>query len=226
MTSIFDLFAKIQSKTPEPTGPVSWVIAGLGNPGIKYERTRHNVGFMAIDLICSNYKINANRLRFHGLTAEAMICNQHVLLLKPQTYMNASGESIREALDWYKLPSERLIVIQDDISLPPGRQRIRSKGSAGGHNGIKSIIAQTGTDIFPRIKIGVGSPQPDQHDMIDWVLGTFSEADGRAVTFSIQQAAAAVEDILQNGCPHAENMFNGKAYAPPQQAAPESERTT
>ncbi|MBE6936903.1 MAG: aminoacyl-tRNA hydrolase [Ruminococcaceae bacterium] len=196
------------------SGGVQWVIAGLGNPGSKYEKTRHNVGFEAIDLLAKELGVSVNRSRFKALCGEAEIAGQRVLLLKPQTFMNLSGESTREALAWYKVPVERLIVLHDDISLNPGRIRIRAKGSAGGHNGLKSIIAQHGSDNFPRVKIGVGMPPHPDYDMPDWVLGTFDKNDGLAVADAICRSIKAAEEIIRRDVMSAANRYNSTDFKP------------
>jgi PTH1 family peptidyl-tRNA hydrolase len=199
---------------PQSSGTISWIIAGLGNPGAKYDGSRHNVGFLALDLLAQELGVKVNRSRFKSLYGEGVIAGQRVLLLKPQTFMNLSGEATRDAAAWYKLPPERLIVISDDISLPPGRIRVRSKGSAGGHNGLKSIIYQHSSDNFPRVKIGVGSPENPGYDMKDWVLGGFSRADGIAVTDAIRRAAGAVREIVENGVQSAMNIYNSSDFNP------------
>ncbi len=203
-----------QSRALEQSGGVQWVIAGLGNPGTKYDGTRHNVGFLALDLLARELGANVSRSRFKALCGEGTISGQRVLLLKPQTFMNLSGEATREALAWYKLPVERLIVLHDDISLAPGRIRVRAKGSDGGHNGLKSIIYQHGSDAFPRVKIGVGMPPRADYDMPDWVLGTFSAADGRAVTDAIRRSVAAACEIIEHGAASAANLYNSSDFNP------------
>ena len=169
MSNIFDLFKKIEKKTD--TTPVSVIIAGLGNPGEQYTKTRHNVGFVAIDYIAEKLGVRIDRAKFHALTAEAKMGDTRVLLMKPQTYMNNSGVSIGEAAAFYKIPPERVLVLHDEISFEPGILRIRRKGSAGGHNGLKSIIAHLASEDFPRIKIGVGKKPTPEYDLADWVLG-------------------------------------------------------
>ncbi len=203
-----------QTHTREPSGNVAWVIAGLGNPGAKYDGTRHNVGFLALDLLAQELGATVNRSRFKALCGEGVIAGQRVLLLKPQTFMNLSGEATREALSWYKVPMERLIVLHDDINLAPGRIRIRAKGSDGGHNGLKSIIYQHGSDAFPRVKIGVGMPPHPDYNMPDWVLGTFNQADGRAVTDAIRRTVAAVREIIEHGTGAAANLYNASDFNP------------
>ena len=187
------------------------MIVGLGNPGSEYENTRHNVGFRAIDLLAASLGTKINRLKFRALTSPVVDCGgKKVLLLKPQTYMNASGDAVKLAGAFYKLPPERIIVISDDISLPVGRIRVRAEGSAGGHNGLKSIIAQLGCQTFPRVKIGVGEkPHPD-YDLADWVLGTVSAADRPVLEAALKNAAAAAEDVVRNGSVHAANAYNGR----------------
>ena len=161
--SVFDIFKKLDSeRAAEPAGAVEYIIVGLGNPGTQYDGTRHNIGFMTVDALCDKYKLSCKKLRFKSLTCDAMIGGKRCLIMKPTTYMNNSGEAVVEAMQFYKIPPERTIIVFDDISLEPGRLRIRRKGSDGGHNGIKSIIYLSGSDAFPRIKMGVGAkPHPD-----------------------------------------------------------------
>ena len=187
MSNIFDLFKKIEKQAD--TTPVTYIIAGLGNPGTQYARTRHNVGFVAIDYIAEKLGVRIDRAKFHALVAEAKVGNVRVLLMKPETYMNNSGVAIGEAASFYKISPDRVIVLHDDISLEPGILRIRRKGSAGGHNGLKSIIAHLASEEFPRVKIGVGKkPSPD-YDLADWVLGKMPKEECDAT-------AARNEDIL------------------------------
>ena len=183
-----------------------FLIVGLGNPGSQYEDTRHNIGFKVIDNIAKEYNIEINRQKFKGMCGEGFINGEKVILLKPTTYMNLSGESIREAIDFYKLSNEDILVIYDDISLDVGRLRIRDKGSAGGHNGIKSIIAHLGTDIFPRIKVGVGQPNVD---LVHYVLGKFSKEEMEVLSESIDASTKAAVEILSNDVKTAMNKFNG-----------------
>lgn len=186
-----------------------WLIVGLGNPGAQYEKTRHNMGFRALDLLAKELGCKVDRAKFRGLTGQAVYGGQKLLLLKPQTFMNASGDSVREAAAFYKLPPERVIVLFDDISLAPGRLRVRGSGSAGGHNGIKSIIAQLGSQDFPRVKIGVGAkPHPD-YDLADWVLSGFSAQEEKAVGPVLERTGQAALCILEKGVQEAENRFNG-----------------
>lgn len=183
-----------------------FLIVGLGNPGIQYENTRHNIGFNVIDNISKEYNIQINREKFKGVYGEGFIANEKVILLKPTTYMNLSGESIREVVDFYKLTNEQIIVVYDDISLDVGRLRLREKGSAGGHNGIKSIIANLGTDIFPRIKVGVGQPNVD---LVKYVLGKFTKEEMDILKYSIDASTKAVEEIIKSDVKQAMNKYNG-----------------
>lgn len=185
-----------------------YIIAGLGNPGSKYEKTRHNVGFQVIDRLAAKYHIDINMKKHKALIGTGAIEGQKVLLVKPQTFMNLSGESIREILDFYKVdPEEELMVIYDDISLNPGQLRIRKKGSAGGHNGIKSIIHHLGGQVFPRIKVGVGE-KPEGWDLADYVLGHFSKEDEELMQKAFDRAAEAAVEILTEGPDKAMNDFN------------------
>lgn len=171
--SIFDLFKKIEQK--EDSCPITHLIVGLGNPGEKYTYTRHNAGFLAIDFLCGKLGTKCDRLKFKSLSCDIKLGDTRALVLKPQTFMNASGEAVIEAMNFYKIPPENVIIVFDDVSLDVGKLRIRKNGSAGGHNGIKSIIQMLNSDSFPRIKLGVGQkPHPD-YDLVDWVLGRMSK---------------------------------------------------
>ena len=206
MSNIFDLFKKIEKKE-DPT-PLSYVIAGLGNPGDEYKLTRHNVGFLAIDYIAERCGVRIDRVKFHALTAEARIGGARVLLMKPTTFMNNSGAAIGEAAAFYKLPPENIIVLHDEISFAPGAFRIRRKGSAGGHNGLKSIIAHLPSDAFPRIKIGVGQkPSPD-YDLVDWVLGRFPKADMDLISEKYPDIYSSVELMVMGKIEEAMNKFS------------------
>ena len=179
MSNIFDLFKKIEKRTD--TTPVSFIIAGLGNPGAQYAKTRHNVGFVAIDYIAEKLGVRIDRAKFHALVAEAKIGNARVLLMKPETFMNNSGVAIGEAAAFYKIAPDHVIVLHDEISFEPGIIRIRRKGSAGGHNGLKSIIAHLASEDFPRVKIGVGKKPTPEYDLADWVLGKMPKDASDAV---------------------------------------------
>ena len=190
---IFDLFKKIESKKPDASVPIEFIIAGLGNPGKEYDRTRHNVGFVAIDFIAESLGVKIDRAKYRALICEVTIGAKRGILMKPQTFMNLSGAAIAEAAGFYKIPPERVLVLVDDISLAPGQLRIRRKGSAGGHNGLKSIIAELGSQEFPRIKLGVGQkPSPD-YDLVNWVLGKLPEADNKAFLDSLPAVRDASE---------------------------------
>ncbi|MBR3751789.1 MAG: aminoacyl-tRNA hydrolase [Ruminiclostridium sp.] len=194
------------SKRP---GPVEWLVVGLGNPGPKYDWTRHNMGFLVIDELAEREKIPVQKLKFKALTNTVVIGDRSVLLMKPTTYMNLSGGAVGEAARFYKIPPERILVISDDVALPQGKLRIRRSGSAGGHNGLKDIIAHLGGDGFPRIKVGVGGkPHPDS-DMADWVLGKFTGQDKKVMEEAIKRAADAVEELLKNGVDQAMSRYNG-----------------
>lgn len=186
-----------------------YLIVGLGNPGSQYSMTRHNIGFHVIDYIADQQQVKLNKLKFKGLYGEGRIGAEKVYLLKPQTYMNLSGESVREFCDFYKLPPENIIVIYDDVSLKPGQLRIRPKGSDGGHNGIKSIIYQLRTDVFPRIKIGVGAPPNKEYDLADYVLGKFQKDEIPVFEDAIIRAYKAAEEIIRRDCQSAMNRYNG-----------------
>jgi len=182
----------------QTSGAPEFIIAGLGNPGSKYETTRHNTGFIFMDMLADKYNAKVNKIKFKAVTAVADINGHKCLLLKPQTFMNESGQSIREASAFYKIPPEKIIVVFDDISLDCGKMRIRRKGSDGGHNGIKSIIYQISSDAFPRVKMGVGKkPHPD-YDLADWVLSSFTKDELKLMRDAAEDAVGAVE-LMVNG---------------------------
>jgi len=183
-----------------------YLVVGLGNPGDEYKNTRHNVGFDVIDLIAKEYNVSINRIKFKGKFVEVNVASERVILLKPSTYMNLSGESVREAASFYKIPNENIIIIYDDISLDAGKLRIRSKGSAGGHNGIKSIIASMSSDVFQRIKIGVGKPD---NALVSHVLGRFSKEDRILVEKTFEASIKATQTIIEKGCTQAMDQYNG-----------------
>ena len=191
------------------SGGAEWLLVCLGNYGQKYENTRHNAGFIAADRLIEREDLRCNRLRFRALTELISFGGAKVLLMKPQTYMNLSGEAVGEAARFYKIPPERVLVISDDVSLPLGRLRVRAGGSAGGHNGLKNIIAHLGTDRFPRVRIGVGAPPNPEYDMVDWVIGGFSAQERRTVEEAADRALAAAECVIEKGVPEAQNRFNG-----------------
>lgn len=206
--SVFDIFKQLENKAPEPVGAVEYIICGLGNPGTQFENTRHNIGFMTVDTLCEKYKLSCKKLKFKSLTCDAVISDKRCLIMKPTTFMNNSGEAVTEAMSFYKIPPERTVIVFDDISLEPGKLRIRRKGSDGGHNGIKSIIYLSGSDAFPRIKMGVGAkPNPD-YKLADWVLGHFKKEDGEKLEQCFQNAVACLELIVQGKIDEAMNKYN------------------
>ena len=185
-----------------------WLVVGLGNPGEKYENTRHNVGFLTVDELAGRLDIPVQKLKYRALTNTARLGGAPVLLMKPVTFMNLSGEAVGQAAAFYKIPPERVLVISDDVSLPLGKLRIRKSGSAGGHNGLKNIIQHLGTDAFPRVKIGVGQkPHPD-YDMADWVLSKFTGEDKKVIAQAVERAADAVACYIQEGPDRAMGKFN------------------
>ena len=189
-------------------GGISWLVVFLGNPGTKYEMTRHNAGFMAGDAMAKAQGAAINRSRFKALTGTCDIGGETVMLMKPQTFMNLSGEAVAQAVSFYKLAPDHVIVVSDEVALPIGKLRIRTKGSAGGHNGLKNIIALLGTDQFPRIRIGVGAaPHPD-YDMADWVLSSFEGEDAEDILAAAARAAEAVECYITKGADRAMNLYN------------------
>ena len=187
---------------------VEWLVAGLGNPGQKYADTRHNMGFLTMDLLAEREGVKLNKVKFKSAYNMINLAGAKCLVMKPQTYMNLSGEAVGEAARFYKIPPERVLIIYDDVSLPVGKLRVRPTGSAGGHNGIKSIIAHLGTQDFPRIKIGTGAPGGDG-DMIGWVIGVPSQKDREVLLESFRRAIEAAECIIGHGCQKAMNDFNG-----------------
>ena len=206
MANIFDLFKKIE-KT-ESQEPISFIVAGLGNPGKEYEKTRHNAGFLSIDYIAGKLGVSINRAKFHALVGEGEIAGKRVLFMKPETYMNNSGVAIAEAAAFYKIPAQNVIVLHDEISFDPGLFRIRRKGSAGDHNGLKSIIAHLGSQDFPRVKIGVGQKPTPEYDLADWVLGKMPAADCEKITEKFGDIHTSVELIVSGKIDEAMNRFS------------------
>ena len=192
----------------QKTGSVDWIVVFLGNPGPKFAGTRHNVGFMAAEKCEQATGARIQRSRFKALTDSVRVGGQNVLLMKPQTYMNLSGDAVGQAVRFYKLPAERVIVVSDDVSLPTGKLRVRTKGSAGGHNGLKSIIAALGTEAFPRVKVGVGAPSHPDYDMADWVLSVFRDQDAADIDAAVRRAWEAVDSYIRLGPEKTMDQFN------------------
>ena len=189
------------------SGGVQWLLVCLGNPGKEYANTRHNIGFLAADALEKRTGVKFNKLKYRALTGEVTLGGQRVLVVKPQTYMNLSGEAVKLAGGFYKIPPERILVLYDDVSLPLGKLRIRASGSAGGHNGIKNIITHLGTDAFPRIKVGVGAPQRED-GLVDWVIGSFTASERKVVDEAIERALDAAACVIEHGVSEAQNRFN------------------
>ena len=206
MSNIFDLFKKIEKPA---AAPVTHIICGLGNPGEKYEKTRHNAGFLAMDVICQRYGARCDRAKFKALVGEATVGDIRVLLMKPQTFMNLSGEAVAEAARFYKIPAENVIVISDDVAQDIGRVRIRKSGSAGGQKGLKSIIDHLKTDTFPRIRIGVGQKPNPEYDMADWVLGKFPKEDEKPLNAVLNVVPDVLTLILKGDFDKAMCDYNG-----------------
>ena len=202
-------FRKRPAAAPAFAGKPEYIIAGLGNPGREYEYSRHNAGFLCLDILCNKYGLKTDRLKYRALTCAALIDGKPCLVMRPQTFMNNSGEAIKAAADFYKIPPEKIIVIYDDISLPTGTLRIRRKGSAGGHNGIKSIIWQLNSDEFPRLKLGVGECADPDEDLKDHVLGKFSKADLDTMRKTMERAVEAIPLILNGDIDGAMSQYNG-----------------
>ena len=187
----------------------NWLVVGLGNPGKEYEKTRHNAGFRALDILADQLGAKVDKLKYQGLYTQINYNGGKVFLLKPQTYMNLSGRSVLQLSAYFNIPPQRIIVMFDDISLEPGRLRVRANGSAGGHNGIKSIIQEVGSQEFPRVKIGVGAKPHPNFELADWVLSTFTALEEKALAVSLENAAKAALCIIDHSVPEAANRFNG-----------------
>jgi len=195
-------------KKPKPSGPIDYIVVGLGNPGTKYENTRHNAGFLALDALAKELGVKVDRVRFRSYCGEAKMGDKRVLLMKPQTFMNNSGEAVREAMQFYKLPAEQVLILFDDISLPVGGLRVRRGGSAGGQNGVKSIIALCGSDTFPRVKLGIGAkPHPD-YDLADWVLSRFTKDEQKVMQATAEKAVGAAKLIVDGNIDEAMNKYS------------------
>ena len=210
MANIFDLFKKIEKGESAATGAPQYLVVGLGNPGAQYAATRHNVGFLALEFLAERLGVRIDRARFRALTGEGTLAGQRVLFLKPQTFMNLSGEAVREAAAFYNIPPEHIVVISDDVNFEVGRLRVRAKGSDGGHNGIKNIIYQLNADSFPRIRVGVGTrPHPD-YDLADWVLSPFKPEERDALLAAFPRVCEGIELLLRGDTAGAMQHCNGK----------------
>ena len=212
MADIFDLFKKIEAERKSASSNIEYIIVGLGNPGEKYSRTRHNAGFLAIDYLSQKYSADVKQLKFKSLTGDVKIGEHRALLMKPQTFMNNSGEAVGEAAKFYKIAPENIIVIVDDIYQAPGRMRIRKNGSAGGHNGLKSIIEHLGADTFPRIKIGVGEKPSPEYELADWVLARIPKADEEPMFKIFEATADCIPMLLDGNTDDAMGKFNGLKF--------------
>ena len=206
--SIDDLFKKIATGNTQNVGKPEYIVAGLGNPGREYEETRHNAGFLAIDFVAEKLGVKINRAKYNALCVEVKIGDKNVLLMKPQTYMNLSGTSICEAATFYKIPTDRILVLCDDITQKPGKIRIRKSGSAGGHNGLKNIIVYGGSDQFPRIRIGVGEKPNPEYDLADWVTGKMPVEDKKAIEARFPDIEKAIPLILAGEFEKAMCLYN------------------
>ena len=209
MADIFELFKKISKSESQGTTPITHIVVGLGNPGAKYANTRHNAGFMAVDYISEKLGEKVDRAKFEALVGEANIEGKRVLIMKPQTFMNNSGNAVCAAADFYKIAPENIIVISDDVNLDVGRLRVRASGSAGGQKGLNDIIVQSGSDKIPRIRVGVGKKPHPEYDMADWVLGTFSENDRKAINEAMPRVFEGLQKILSGDVPGAMQICNG-----------------
>lgn len=209
MANIFDLFQQISSKK-STVMPIEYIIVGLGNPGKQYEQTRHNAGFLALEYLAEKYRVNVNHAKYKAFVGEVTIAEKKVLLMKPQTFMNLSGEAVGEAVGFYKIPPEHVLVLSDDVSLDVGKLRVRRKGSDGGHNGLKSISACIRSEQYPRIKIGVGKKPHPSYDLADWVLSSFSKEEMLKLSQSFDILAEGVENVIRGDIDNAMQLCNGK----------------
>ena len=212
--SVFDIFKQLDAQraaeAAKPVQPVEWLVVGLGNPGSKYDNTRHNAGFRALESWCARTGSRIDKMKFKALVGEATLGGARVLLMKPQTFMNLSGEAVRDAAAFYKIPPARILILSDDVSLDVGTLRVRPKGSAGGQNGLKNIIYHLGSEDFPRVKIGVGKkPHPD-YDLAAWVLSKFTADEQQAIDKVCADAMEAAACVIEKGCAAAAQQYNGK----------------
>lgn len=208
MSNIFDIFKQIESQKSSTSGPIEWLIVGLGNPGKEYENTRHNAGFIAITLLADKCGVKINKSKFKALIAETTVSDKRVLLMMPQTYMNLSGEAVAEAANFYKIPPERVLVFSDDISLDVAKTRVRRKGSHGGQKGLKSITEHLGSSDFPRVKLGVGQKPHPEYDLADWVLSNFTANERKQMNEAAEHAVDACRLIVAGKTDEAMNRFN------------------
>lgn len=209
MTDLNELFRRIfAGKKEEPKPPVEWIVVGLGNPGDRYRGTRHNAGYAAVDAIAEKAGVKIDRAAYRGLTGRGALGGRGVLFLKPETFMNLSGESVREAAAFYKIPPERILVLCDDVSFEAGRIRIRRSGSHGGHNGLRSVSEQLGSDAFPRIRIGVGQKPHPEYDLVDWVLGKLPDADAKKISDKATDLFNAAELVVSGNIDLAMNRYS------------------
>ena len=208
MSNIFDIFKQIESQNNTSTGPVEWLIVGLGNPGKEYENTRHNAGFIAISLLAEKCGVRINKSKFKSLIAETCISDKRTILMMPQTYMNCSGEAVAAAANFYKIPPERILVISDDISLDVAKTRVRRKGSHGGQKGLKSIGEHLGSTDFPRVKLGVGQKPHPQYDLAAWVLSNVTAEERKQMNAAAEHVVDACKLILSGKIDEAMNRFN------------------
>ncbi|MBE6569938.1 MAG: aminoacyl-tRNA hydrolase [Ruminococcaceae bacterium] len=225
MSDIMELFKKI-SQQSTTSGPPEYIICGLGNPGDKYARTRHNAGFMAMDYLSQKCGIEIKRLRFKSLTGEGTVDGKRVLFMKPQTFMNLSGEAVQEAMNFYKIPVENIIVFSDDVNLAPGRMRIRKSGSDGGQRGLRSIITILNSDQFPRVRLGVGEKPHKDYDMADWVLGNLSDEDCKNIYPCLEATYEIIKLIMAGKTDDAMGRFNGMKPKAKEEAKPSEEEKT
>ena len=208
MSNIFDIFKQLETQKPTASGPVEWLVVGLGNPGKEYENTRHNAGFIAISRLAEKCGVQINKSKFKALIAETVISEKRALLMMPQTYMNLSGEAVAQAASFYKIPPERILVFSDDISLAVAKTRVRRKGSHGGQKGLKSIGEHLGSTDFPRIKLGVGEKPHPQYNLADWVLSNFTAEERKQMDLAAENAVDACRLILAGKTDEAMNRFN------------------
>ncbi|MBQ7355597.1 MAG: aminoacyl-tRNA hydrolase [Clostridia bacterium] len=208
MSNIFDIFKQLESQKPAASGPIEWLIVGLGNPGKEYENTRHNAGFIAISLLADKCGVKINKSKFKALIAETTVSDKRALLMMPQTYMNNSGEAVVEAANFYKIPPERILVFSDDISLDVAKTRVRRKGSHGGQKGLKSITEHLGSSDFPRVKLGVGQKPNPEFDLADWVLSSFTADERKRMNEAAEHAVDACRLIIAGKTDEAMNRFN------------------